>query len=617
MPKIPIVQQQVSPLSTVGRRPPVIRPPIGVGQGARAAASAIGQIGQVTQFIEGKVQQVQISNTQAQVADLQVKADLLLKKKAKDAVSNPLSDPLEDGAWHKEVQDFVTQGLQQIGGDVTTTGARNHFQVKSAEVFSRFTRKIASAREFVSGEKAKAQYTEAQRKTSLDVFDNPHELESLFAQRKTDMAAMVEAGSVTGTDARKILQEEAATYGFSAIQGRANIAAQGGNPVEALTTLRGRVSAGEWDGFLSGGQQKNRILRGLDSAIKTHQGARDTTLSYRLTKPWKYLERLGEAPEPIPTLIGTSDSVIETMTKRQNAIDEAKERHGILNMDFFSPQELELFTQQIDALNGQQQVALFTSLDLSLDSPVKDARNIKTAIGASLFKKDPAMSVAFMNAGESPEDSVFMVRGAKIRQNEGLKLPSFKSTVQPEFDAQLDTSVFDETPEVRNMFAQAIFNHYIAKRASNNENLENFDSSDYLESMETVMGPIMRINGQDTLTFRSQRDEAKGQFVSEDDFQSLLEQLNDDKLEEILGQRPLSLTGDLNFEEARTRLRYKLVGEGRYRMVDPDTGLEVRTQNNEPYVLDMKKIEQALRPVDPVQQRQERRQQAGVGLGRL
>jgi hypothetical protein len=540
MPKLPRISQRLSPLQTVGGRPPQAQP-VSNAQGQQAIGSAISQIGQFAgEILQKKAVQAEQSNLVAQLADYETKQDIRLKEAARGAIPNDVSGMLENPAgdkWDNEFVEGFNKGLEDIGGNLVTPQGRLQFAQAKANLTAKYNRDLALNRQAIAGKKAQLKVNSTLNSRLIAVGNNPENLREEFAKFSNDMETMASLGSFSQIEKEELLEDAKFKFGAQGVQALIRK-----NPSNALA----RLKAKEFDDMLLA-NQKNTLLNQAGAQVKAATNHAANLEKMRIEKPFEYSAAIGR---PIPALgidirSGTFGS--EELTKlveRMGHIKKAKQETGIVEMDLLSPLEIKDMVQKIGAMNEDQAINFFNQFSTATSGLVVEGREARAAFAKAVFKEDGGLAVSLLTAGTNERGSRDILKGRRIAEAvskgnlKAIGIPKMNQ-VNAVLDPILGDTFLNGNPETRAAYKTAIYHAYITEGLRQGLVLTDEPDPDVLARVSDFILPMVQVNGK-----RIPSLAVNGVTLDQDDYTEFLDSVTDEHFLKTQGSFPIAKNGE-------------------------------------------------------------------------
>lgn len=335
-----------------------------------------------------------------------------------------------------------------------------------------------------------------------------------------------------------------------------------------------------------GSQKYNQLKSMIQRAEAAKEDKRNKIRELKFTDRWKYLDATGDTRGL--TLLDFRDPT--TFLKRQEFLTEMEGKHQ------FRMDDIPIHPAEAKALEN----IVINSKDSDLNKLIGQIDNIADPqmvqnFGKQLFPKNPALGAALSLAGEDPESSLSIMRGFRLIKDKSLEIKG--SQIEKGIDAQL-LNLIDNNQQ-RNQMKEAIKADVVNQVFSAGETFEEqVDYSDRIkESITRIIGPVLNGRtgtfydddfvsvGGGVVSFRGQN----GQFLDQNQFEATFDTLTSDNINKYLDEKPVDSNGNvIDLAQFSSRFRLQTVGNGVYRVIDPNTGFSVPNERGTEFLLNLK-----------------------------
>lgn len=338
---------------------------------------------------------------------------------------------------------------------------------------------------------------------------------------------------------------------------------------------------------LLGSDETKRLMSRMQKKEQTVRELSENTLVKKTTDPWEYSMDVQSAPGkkivnttqlPGFTPIDYSpEGMSRSFEQRQRFIDHDNQRLGI-DLPMLTPSEEADLIKRLETGSPEDQAGFMSMIR----GNTTKAQSIK--IGQQVFAKEPALAAAMGLAPESPKISEKIIRGHQLMKFKGIEAPE-----NADIDAEFESYVRDTIPveEHRGLIKSALKALVVQNMiASGKKSPKDLGSSDIKDALKEMIGPSLEINGATTLSFKNQ----KNKWVDEDEFEDILDAVEDSDFPKFGNGIPNSSRGPLTAEQVRDSYRFKLVSDGIYAFEDENGGIAVN-EKGKPYQFSLKEME--------------------------
>ena len=477
--------------------------------------------------------------------------------------------------YNKRVDDTLTE----VGENATSPTARRMFAESSAKIKGHMHNASAGSQADLAGVKAVTDYSTILNNLSSAALSSPSSLDLQIDQHSKDMDRLVTTGQLPKTKALELKARGQKEIAVSSVLGWIRL-----NPDYARRKLDGK----DLDDFLDGTDKAGLYSRldALDNQKKTKINSLE---KLKFKDPWAFFTEAGEKYGTIK--FGDPNSLGTTLIDRKAFIEDARTRHGLRQdeVPFLNPAEAKGVASFLKDSEAKDINAFLINLDKNADS------DMQKRISEQVFKVDPGMGIALSVSSEAPDVSQGIIAGRKLFNAElekrggsaetgktGFLLPS-DTRVKEDFDTYVGNAISD--PDLRVKIRDAAFYHSANKTFESGGSLAELDSSQFQDSLESIVGPQIDINDRRIFSFRDK----SGKFVDDSEFVDAFENLTDDMLMATHKDTLRTASGEnLNALKSQGRLSPIQVGDGLY-MLKRDNEL-VLDSKGKPFELDMKSI---------------------------
>lgn len=413
---------------------------------------------------------------------------------------------------------------------------------------------------------------------------------TVTALNKTQSNFEVEA-LTTDTDLNELLKRYTATVAGSTKSGALTLA-QGEKQVtsasKAIVSNRVQRLINEKD--LDGARtlindptiQEHLGADGIQRAINTIERKEQLALNRAVklqklkgTNPWKFIANVDS--EEIPPLdLSNPSNLPDTLDDRIDYVNRKKEEHGILDLPVLTDQEQEVLLKTFDNVSPDNGSQIMNQLTANLTDEGQDL------ISEQIFKKRPTLGVAIAVADEDPNLSQALLNGEKVRKQKLIQMPSDNDLIA-EVNDRIGQAI--QQPGLRNAAHEAVRSIYADQVFRDNDNSGVIQSDIVEQALDRLFGPVIEINDAEVIGFRK----VDGQFIDEDEFEDLFEDLSEGQLRSSLGDVPRDVAGEpLPLGDLKDEANLVVIGNGQY-IIQLFTEFAV-DKDGQPYILDMKKL---------------------------
>lgn len=344
-----------------------------------------------------------------------------------------------------------------------------------------------------------------------------------------------------------------------------------------LTEAQAKLDSGEFDESL-GAEAKKKIQNMINRQKSLNENKEKKLKSLKKKNSYDYLLAIGETGgfEQIDFLNSTDKS----FQKRQSYIEAMNEKHDLDLPLFTNEEEDNLINKMLAKADENQKLGIMQKLNNSL---LPEQFN---SFSEQIYKKEPALGIALSLSGDDEATTKRIIRGQEIIKNKTMPVDSEKNLLT-EFQAEMGNAIGDQD-FVRNVF-EAVKADWVTKKYQKNEPADVIDD-DFKESMKSILGPVLEVNGKKTLSFKG-RD---NKYVDQDDFEDILDNFDNAFFEKHKIGLPTLATGEKvsSIEDILERATFEPIGEGVYRVLVPGYGGQqfLLDESGRPWDLDIKTI---------------------------
>lgn len=305
--------------------------------------------------------------------------------------------------------------------------------------------------------------------------------------------------------------------------------------------------------------------------------------------PWSYLQKVGETKNMEMLNFANPMSFIN----RKDFVEEMSQKHDLDMKGIpISPMEIQGMRNTIVNANDRDLTGFLFNIDRNVDDETK------SEYAAQLFPKEPMLGAAMHLAGEAPQESIKVLKGFRRinarRDSKGVKINT--ASMEKEIQNQLGNIIQD--PDKIRLMSEAIKGHVVESVFSENGDLtQDVSNPDRVsDSILKVIGPIIKPSTVNTPggglgSFRN----ADGKFLEEYEVDNVLETLTPEFFKESGFNAPIvDVNGErkvLDFDKFGDRVRLQTIGDGKYLVLDDESGLPLESQDStDEYILDLKSI---------------------------
>ena len=210
----------------------------------------------------------------------------------------------------------------------------------------------------------------------------------------------------------------------------------------------------------------------------------------------------------------------------------------------------------------------------------------KSSIGAIISKGSPSMAVGLMVSKFDPNTTEKIISGGL--QEKFVAKKTFEASLQEELEGAIpDPAALDSvTDSIYDLYAQLSFEE--------NDSSNILDTGRMNKAIKKIIGEPIEVNngffGKKSTTIPFRLD--NGQFITEDQFEAIIEDLNLEKVLETHGDTFKTPEGtNLDVQDTLSRSRFVAAGGGGYEL-HTSSGAQAMDSSGAPFLLNMKKIAQ-------------------------
>lgn len=553
---------RVNPVdASVGR---VSQNPLAFGQ---EASRANQQLGQAIQGFGNKLFQMQerreVLEVQENISRIQNEISQEFTQSYRTADPKNQNFGTEFLKKSKEKLDSMRQGY-------STRAGREAYERARSSIYNSLQAKATEAQASLDGRAALQNYEGILSNKSSYLVNNPGEFENIVKETQDAMTMVEQTGAFDGAKLDGERQNANAIMAESAIKGWVN---------QSPTVAVSKIESGEFDKYFRDGRQKAQLLRYAKGTLQTRRDAvksnQDKLDRLQRTDPYGHAKELGLNYKPFYLQSMEDAEERENFRKEYQALDPRNQKPPLLDAN-----EEAYVLKELRSNNSEKVTGLLQNFrDNMTTNQYKDFVD-------QIFKKDPALGVSLGVSKSNPSVARDIALGSGILDTDKtIKVSLDEKKMKEQFNSFFGNAVGSEPGEVE--FKQS---HYEATKALlalekyNGKIGINQDPSktDVENALSKIIGKPVKYNGKKVLTFRG-RD---GEFVDQDYFEEIVEEMDLNDLDsELTYPNGSPLTKD-EFEDAQFVTR----GEGKY-FIQVNGRYISKKGSDEPYLLDMKKIE--------------------------
>lgn len=293
--------------------------------------------------------------------------------------------------------------------------------------------------------------------------------------------------------------------------------------------------------------------------------------------PWGWYTAQEMVPEPAPLEFGDPSALGHEFSNRRAAAQMVGEQDGVRLPLFTKPETERLKTMLSDA-DPQESGALLSTLGAALEPQEMGA------LARQVASDGKSSALAAVIANGDPLVSERMLQGMR------LKAPS---DTYNDFYAALNERIAGvvSDPAAFESAKAGIWNYYKQQAFANGTDAAAFDEDILDGSIQDVMGPVAAVGFGADSRILSYRDQATGQWRSEDELDDMFDRMDDAALTQVAGALPVSPNGlRWDVKTLNDQARIVSAGEGVYAFLDAD-GNYVADEQGRPVRVDARMLE--------------------------
>lgn len=289
--------------------------------------------------------------------------------------------------------------------------------------------------------------------------------------------------------------------------------------------------------------------------------------------PYTYLSNTDQLNgEQLKTIdLSDPDIAKQALDQRRILIEQQFEKEGV-RIDLLTKEEVRNFSNAFKNANPEQKVALYSSLGQSLG--IDEIRGVASQLNVL----DENAAYGLITAQDDPETTLKVAQGA----NRDVEKPKdFDNVYNDLISNSIQDPIAAESAkkQVLSFYKETVFQSGDTTQLLNEEFLQN--------AIDNVLGPTISMpNGSKTLSFR---DETTGSYLTSDDFEDALEDLDRDHIFDSHGDTPRDIdNNEIDVEILIDNADLIAVGDGLYNIIDQNNRFAQDSKGNK-FVLDMRK----------------------------
>lgn len=555
-------------------------------QGGRLVSSEdtqqLGKLNQARSNFGGLVQDaagmIYKRKAQSEVSDLSAKF-----AQAQDDFALDIEQRTKDGTITTEsAQEAFRDFVNKQNEGIETSEGRQFFDSQSVRLGSYITKRSSEGQAIAAGEKAIADITVTGTALGNQVLRNPKDFNDALLTANEGIQAQMDTGVLGVKVGEQLKRNLGAELSRASINGMIR---------QSPSAARQALDKGVYDQYLDP-DKKAQLYNSIDSEIRSRQEQYQRTMDLKDKSPWQFLAKIGDTGGVKPIDLG--EGVAESFKQRAEFIKAMEDKHG-MKIPFLSENEAKSITRKVMEANPEDAVNTFANIASNV------GQENQARFFSQIYKDEPGLAAAGMIAGDSRRDADKVVAGMSLLRNGGdgrgkaVTAPA-PDQVNEAFDAYVGNATDDAG--ARQASRQAIVAHMVkTKFDAGDTDLKNFSTSDFENSAKAIIGPKLKLNGPQTMSFRGKT----GEFLDEDQFSDLVNNLTDAQVQAVMGDVPRARGGvPLNLEKSSGRINLKPAGDGLYYVYrDQQWTQPARNKNGKPFVLDLKAVEQNSQIIEP------------------
>lgn len=587
MPKIPLLTPQVSPSSGGGPRLTSQRPQAVPSHNRHnVAAAAFKGVGEILGVVYKRMQQVEATNVQSQLADFESKKRIELKAAYQtaaipDGEEGALEDPDHPFKWADSFREKMDQDFEKMSDGIHTPYARDIFERRKAKLNASFQLKLAQMGENIAATKAKLKFQKAIDGHVMSAMNDPQDFEDIKATFEEDLDIYAENGLLNGIDKELAKRQFLPKIAISALGSRVR------DP-KTRDQVKKELKANQWDEYINA-DDKVRML----DLIKRHEDSEQADSSkldgYRRFDFHKFLTETGQAPPPADVRVLTQGKKgAEFLIDRIDFMDAKQKKYDTADTRYFSKNEIKEFSMRLNDMPAKEQAIRFHTLAKNLAKHPKALFEF----GEAMQEEFPSLGMALGMADERPDLVQKQLHGRKLIQEKGLDDVGLKAS-QKIYDTLLPPHVLTQTEsgaKLRATSRAGFFEYLTARAADESKPISALGTEDIEKYFHEYMGPIPEINGRKTLSFLNE----KGEWVSPGRIEDIIDHMTPEQIKATHGELPMVNKSDFeNIQYARKRIELVPAGDGLY-MVIKDGEFPWKKKDGDVFLLDVRELDRTM-----------------------
>jgi len=287
---------------------------------------------------------------------------------------------------------------------------------------------------------------------------------------------------------------------------------------------------------------------------------------------WKYLQKIGDIAGYTPLDMSDPESLPQKFEQRAKYIEGVEKRHKFAEIPMMPKEEQLMFMQYLTTGSIEEKHERLQAIEQSLTGD-QYQRFTK-----QIFSKSKELGMAMAYAIDDPELSKDIISGHRIMKSKTVDAD--EATLKSSFSTALKESIPDV--ETKDSLYQAVKAYAVSKAHERGSSV--VDSEDIEKGIERLTGPLVEINGRNTLSFRS----GGKIFTDLEDFYE--DEITKEEIEIMHKDLPRDSTGSfIDIDDIKDDYSLELRGDGVYALKDP-SGDHAADKNGDVFLLDIKSI---------------------------
>lgn len=294
----------------------------------------------------------------------------------------------------------------------------------------------------------------------------------------------------------------------------------------------------------------------------------------KTTNPWQYLgETDTETPPDIN--LASPENLADQFDDRVQFIERKQKERGV-NLPLLNEGEENQIITTIDSVGPTTGAVLLNQVTTKIPDETQGK------LAEQVMQKSPVLGAAIAIADQDQQTAKALLNGERVKKGKLIRLPP-AGDLTDEVNSYIGTII--NQPKFRAVAMEAVSSLYADAVFNENDNSGAIQSKIVKKSIEKLLGPIVEFNDTEIFSFRK----PDGKFLSEDDFEDFVDDIDDADILLAQGDMPRDVTGKgVHFSDIRDNANLLVVGDGKYLITMFD---EVALdKNGDVYILDLQAL---------------------------